>query len=217
MATRLYGVATTAAPITPAFDANWQDVTGAARRGLSLSKDAATETRAAVAVTSGAGNETLGFQLISDPLEAQTITGTVTLVTRGRELANTDNIALRMHSIRVVSNDGTTYRSPNLIAFGSGTLTTELTNALAGRVHLNVVAVSSVSAQAGDRLVVEIGYGMNTTGTTPQYDMVIGGNGTDHTTTDGDTTGTVAWVELSQNLAFQAPAGPPPLVMARHL
>lgn len=205
MATRLYGVATAAAPVSPAFD-SWSSLTGAVRRTLSTSKAAATETRAGVAVTSGAGNETLGFQLVSGPLDgAQTITGTVTIMARGRELANTDNINARVRSIRVFSKDGSTLRG-TLLALGNHTVTTEPGTSVAGYQFANATSLSSVSAQDGDRVVVELGWGMTTTGTSPQYDLVIGGSGTDHTNTAGpDTTGTVPWIEFSQNLVFQPP------------
>lgn len=205
MATRLYGVATAAAPVSPAFD-SWSSLTGAVRRTLSTSKAAATETRAGVAVTSGAGNETLGFQLVSGPLDgAQTITGTVTIMARGRELATSDNINARVRSIRVFSKDGSTLRG-TLLTLGNHTVTTEPGTSVAGYQFANATSLSSVSAQDGDRVVVELGWGMTTTGSSPQYDLVIGGSGTDHTNTAGpDTTGTVPWIEFSQNLVFQPP------------
>lgn len=207
MATRLYGVATTAAPISPTPDAGWQATTGFVSRSLATTQAAATETRATVAVTSGANNETLGFQLISDPLNAGAVAGTVTIMTRGRELAGTDNIDRRARGIQLVSGDGLTVRGV-LLAQGFHSVTTELGTTLAGRQAANADALTSQTAQAGDRIVVEVGYGMSTTGTSPQYDMVIGGNGTDHANTDGDTTGTVPWVEFSQTLSFQAGGGP---------
>src|SRR5215207_6249368 len=110
MATRLYGVPTTAAAVSPGFGA-WTATTGAVRRALSLSKSGTAETRGSVAVTSGAGNNALAFQLISDPLNgAQTITGTVTMVLRGLEQATNDNIGSRVRTIKVYSGDGTTLR-----------------------------------------------------------------------------------------------------------
>lgn len=209
-------MATTAAPISPTPDAGWQSTTGFVSRSLSLTQAAATETRSAVAVTSGANNETLGFQLVSDPVEAGAIAGTVTIMTRGRELAGTDNVGARSRGLRVVSGDGTTVRG-TLLAQGFHSVTTELGTTLAGYPAANAQALTSVTAQAGDRIVVELGYGLIGTGTTPQYDMVIGGSGTDHANAEADTTGTVPWVEFSQTLVFQAPppsAGPPELVMA---
>jgi hypothetical protein len=215
MATRFYFVATEAAPITPAFDASWFDVTGALRRMMRTAaqggKVAATEDRLNVAVTSGAGNETLGFQLISEPLEAQTIAtaGTMELVSKGRELAGTDNINQRLLSVRVFSNDGNTLRG-TLEAFKNGGGTTELGTTAGGLGQQHMIASdidADVVCQQGDRLVVEIGYGLNGTGTTPLYDMRIGGNGTDHANANNDATGAVPWFEISQNLTFFTPAG----------
>src|SRR5215204_4912267 len=99
MATRLYGVPTTAAPVSPGFGA-WTTTAAAVRRSLSLSKSGSAEVLTNVEVTSGAGNNALAFQLVSAPLNgAQTITGTVTIVTRGRELATNDNIGSRVRTI----------------------------------------------------------------------------------------------------------------------
>jgi hypothetical protein len=203
MATRFYGVPTTAAPVNPGFGA-WTTTAQAVRRKLALTKSGTAETLTNVSVTSGAGNNALAFQLVSDPLGgAQTITGTVTIVTRGRELAANDNIQSRIRTIKVYSNDGSTLRG-TLLALGAHSVTTELGLTLAGYPAANAQALSSVSAQDGDRIVVELGYGMTTTGTTPLYDMSIGGTGTDHANAEGDTTGTIPWVEFSQNLVFQA-------------
>jgi hypothetical protein len=203
MATRLYGVPSTAAPVSPGFGA-WTTTAQAVRRSLSLTKSGTAETLTNVSVTSGAGNNALAFQLVSEPLGgAQTITGTVTIVTRGRELATQDNIQSRVRTIKVYSQDGNTLRG-TLLALGAHSVTTELGTTLAGYPAASAQALSSVSAQNGDRIVVEIGYGMTTTGTTPLYDMSIGGTGTDHANSEGDATGTIPWVEFSQNLNFQA-------------
>jgi hypothetical protein len=203
VATRLYGVANTAAPVSPAFDSGWLSTTGSVRRGMSLTKAATTETVAGQAIASGAGNNALAFQLVSDPLDAQTITGgTVTVIMRGRELATTDNVNKRWRKVYVVSNDGSTVRG-TLVSMAASASTTELGTSPAGTVMALNAGTGTLAVSAGDRIVVEVGYGLSSTGTTPQADMVIGGNGTDHTTTEGDTTGTVPWVEFSQNLTFQ--------------
>jgi hypothetical protein len=204
VATRLYGVATTPAPVSPTTQGGWFSQAGYVVRNLSLNKAAATETRSAVNVTSGANNNALAFQLVSPPLAAQTIAagGTISIIMRGRELATTDNINKRYRMVYVVSNDGSTVRG-TLVTFAATASTTELGTSLSGTVMaINAGIGSALAVSAGDRIVVEVGYGMSSTGTTPQYDMVIGGNGTDHTTTEGDTTGTVPWIEFSQNLTW---------------
>jgi hypothetical protein len=169
---------------------------------LSTSKAAATETVAS-SITSGAGNNCLAFQLISGPLEAQTITGgTVTVIARARELATQDNVNKRWRKVYVVSNDGSTVRG-TLVTMAATTSTTELPTALGGKVMAVTAGTGTLAVLAGDRIVVEIGFGLSATGTTPQTETVIGGNGTDHTTTEGDTSGTVPWVEFSQTLTFE--------------
>lgn len=215
MVTRMYPAATSAAQVSPTFDAGWVSTTGAVRRRLALTKASATETRATVTVTSGANNETLGFQCVSDPLDgAQTITGTVTIMTRGRELATTDNVDRRARGIRVVSGDGSTVRGTLLTQGFNASDTAELGTSVTGYRAANATSLSSVSAQDGDRIVVELGYGMSSTGTTPQFDMVVGGNGTDCANADGTSTGTVPWVEFSQDLTFKTVTAPTSITSA---
>lgn len=212
MATRLYFEANTVPAITPAFDGNWASNAQAVRRLLRTTQDATTETRAG-ALTGAADDEDLIVQLISPPLAgAQTVSGTMTVVSRGRELAGTDNINSRPRHARVVQADGSLRGT--LEAYTVPASTTELSTTFAGQQHMTNGAIISVNAQDGDRIVVEIGYRESSTGTTPQWEMVLGGTGTDHgSAANNDTTGTVPWLELSANLVFQTgavTARPPP-------
>jgi hypothetical protein len=199
--TRLYFTANDVAPITPGF-AGWADTSQAIRRNLSIAKLAATEVRSGT-LSGVAGNNALAAQLISLPLSgAQTISGTWSAVSRGRELTATDNIVQKLRFASVVSGDGGTVRG-TLVALSAGSNATELTLALAGNTHSISGGITSVNALDGDRIVVELGYGEAASGTTPQWEFALGGNGTDHANAQGDTTGTVAWVEFSTNLVFQ--------------
>jgi hypothetical protein len=138
-------------------------------------------------------------------LQAQTIGGpgnTATLTSRGREFATEDNVNKRWRALRVVTPAGSLRGT--LAAIGATTSTTELSTSLSGQNHATGQSLSSVAAQDGDYIVVELGYGESASGTTPNWDMVLGGSGTDHANNNNDTTGSVPWVEFSQDLAFMA-------------
>lgn len=207
MVTRFYYEATTDPGITPAFDSNWTTTAAAVRRKMRLTQDAATETLSGT-LGGAAGNTALAVQLISDPLQAQTFPGSGFVLThigsRGRELAGTDNINKRYRILKVISNDGTVERA-TLAVFATPGATTELSTTLSGQVHTSGGQLTAYTCVDGDRLLLEIGYGESSTGTTPNWQMVIGGTGTDHasgSTANNDTTGTVPWWELAIDVAF---------------
>jgi len=203
MATRFYYEANNTPPVSPAFDGGWQSTAEAVRRKAALTKSAATETLSG-SLGGAAGDNDLVCQIVSPPLDGdQTISGSWTHVLRARELAGTDNIRARRWALKVVSNDGSTVRG-TLRAYGASGTVTEYGTALSGILMANLGSLTSVNALNGDRVVIETGIGSDVTGTTPQWEAVLGGNGTDHAATNGDTTGTVGWVEFSQTLAFQA-------------
>jgi hypothetical protein len=207
VATRLYFEATTAADVSPAYGSGWASNAEAVRRKLRTSQQAATETRSG-ALAGTADDNDLIVQLISPPLSGdQTISGTATIVSRGRELAGTDNINSRPRALRVIKPDLTDRGV--LQAYTIPASTTELSTSLAGQQHMTNGSITSVSALNGDRIVVEIGYRESGTGTTPNWEMVLGGTGTDHgTAANNDTTGTVPWLEFSANLVFQSAEEP---------
>jgi hypothetical protein len=202
VATRLYYLANALATISPAFDGSWASTTGAVRRRMVGAKDANTETLAGTLAGTAADNKLIA-QLLSAPLNgAQTISGTFSMTSRGRELDVADNINRRARAIKVVSKDGSTVRG-TLVAWGLQGSTTELSTSMAGQPHGIGGAVTTVNASDNDRILVEYGYSEDTTGTDPQWESVLGGTGTDHATTTNDTTGTVPWFELSSNLTFR--------------
>lgn len=201
MATRLYYVASTVPVQSPAFDAGWSSTADAVRRTLDTAQGAATET-----LSGSVGNTStaLVVQFVSPPLAAQTISGSFTLVSRGRELNTTDNVNQRWRSVRVFSADGSTVRG-TLNSYGVTGSTTEFAAFLAGQPHAVNGSLSPVVCQDGDVLVVEVGYGLSATGTTPQWEMELGGTGTDHSTSINDASGSVPWVEFSADLVFLPP------------
>ncbi len=205
MATRFYYVANTAPPVTPAFDGGWNSTTGAVRRLMDVAKAATTE-QSTVSIGTTGPTYTCQVQLVSPPLAAQTISGTVTVISRGRENTTNANVNKRARSVRVVSGDGLTVRGTSA-AWAATTSTTELSGTtLQGQQHALTAALTSVTVLDGDRLVVEVGYGVGTSGTSPQGLMEWGGTGTDHGTANADVTGSVPWIEFSQDLVFQSAA-----------
>ncbi len=202
MATRLYTRASDLPPVTSVAFQSWPDTTQAVRRNLDLSKTPATEVRSGT-LTGVAANQALAVQAISPPLDgAQSIAGTFSLICHARELDALDNIDQRAYYVAVISFDGSTLRGTCKVRSTSGTVT-EYTLTLAGVVYSVGNAITTVAALDGDRILIEYGPGESTAGTTPQWEIGLGGNGTDHTTTEGDTTGTVGWFELSGNLLFK--------------
>jgi len=204
VATRLYFVANLTPSTSPTFDSGWSNTEDAVRRRLHTSKLSATEQ--ITGDTSGAaGDHDLAVQLISPPLDgAQTVSGSFSLVSRVRELDLADNINKRWRHAKVVSNDGTVVRGTLEATVSTGSAVEFSAATLQGQTHALNAGISSVSALDGDRIVVEFGYGNSAAGTTPEFTTEIGGNGTDHANSNGDTTGTVPWVEFSANLTFKA-------------
>lgn len=199
MATRLYMVANSTPPITPDKDA-WSVTTGAVLRMLDTAKAATTE-QLTLSIPNTAGQSGLVAQFVSPPLAAQTLSGNVSVVFRARELATNDDVNKRWRSVRVINSAGVTVATlDSLVATSS---ITELAQASPqGQQHANLSGFTSYTCAAGDRLLVAVGYGTSAGGTSPQVQCEWGGNGTDHTNGNNDTTGTVPWVEFSQNIVW---------------
>lgn len=175
----MYYVANAPATVTPAFQGGWTTTAAAVRRQLATAKGAPTET---VQGTLGGNinDNALAVQLISSPLNgAQSVTGTWDIVSRVRELDVADNVNKRWRMLYVVTLDGSTVRG-TAVTNAATASTAEFSTTFAGQQHAVGGTVTTVNAQDGDRIVVELGFGESTTGTTPIWETVLGGNGTDH-------------------------------------
>lgn len=204
MATRLYYVANTAPPVSPPFDPAWTSAANAARRMMSLAKSPTTESFGPFAIGAVGPAYSLAVQLVSPPMAAQTLSGTFSAVSRGREVQFNDDVNKRAVSVRVYAADGATLRGEPL-PFTPTASTTELFQAsgfMSGQSHADAAALTPLAVVDGDRLVITLGYGVLTSGVTPQYEMTIGGANTDHANADIDTTGTVPWAEFSANIVW---------------
>lgn len=194
MATRFYyeGVAAGVPTLTPAFDAAWGVTGQAVRRFLSLAADSgnsARETFAVAETTATNPVNVLAFQFISAPLAAQTISAqTLKGVIRVAE-ANLDADYDAQMVVRVVSNDGTSVVG-TLMGAHSNALASEFNTVFQDRKfplnEINPFTVTSVTASAGDRLVVEIGVRSYNTHTTSRNATFLIGTGAPLTTDAAD-------------------------------
>lgn len=205
MATRLHVARTTAADISPAFDAEWEVTGTALRRGMSVA--GFNEAVTALSVQSGygaAGRDFLAFQFVSDAIAAGPITGTLKGQIQAFEIASTLDARIQM-IVRVVSDDGSTFRGtlygPDTAALSSEFRATYRRNANAPRG--GAVALSPVTAQTNDRIVIEIGYRAH--GEVNSAASLYGGGLTadsdlPENETDTSTSGVKPWFEFSDNL-----------------
>ena len=215
MATRFYFSANAYTFNTPSYDGGWNYTTEASRFKLSTSQGTGSPTAGTqIGAWSGtAGQKALDRQYISDPLQAQSISGTFSCMLMTREYAGTDNVDRAWMAVKVIDSSGTVVAT--LFAHGNatGASTTELVNNATHRTntYANGANLSSYSCADGDRILVEIGYGNNTAGTSPEASGKWGGTGTDATVGDNATTADrIGWFEVSGNLSFL----PGPIVSA---
>jgi len=210
MATRFYF--TTQNGISIPFvtlDASWEGTNPGFRAGLSSRRQGSFfyETNFGETSTSTTYDAEV-WQFVSKPLAAQTITGTVKAIMRCKE----SNAAADMRSqmvIRVVSGDGGTVRG-TLLAHDTSALSNEWdATALTNRKFpLNWsgagATLTSVAAQAGDRIVVEVGYRAHNSSGTQYYGYIEAGDAasTDCAENETDTLQYNPWVKFSQNLLF---------------
>ncbi len=206
MATRFYfPIEGSGAPaVSPAFDGGWEQ-TGQATR-LKLQNKATLSSKSVLANT---GTRTVPItttqdilcnQFVSDPISAQLIdiTCLFSLVIRVLESATTANVTLAVVA-KVVSNDGGTVRGT---LFSSFSLDTEFPTTAATRIAAQT-AVTSVSCQSADRIVIEIGGHAAAPTAATTYTMRQGTSAaTDFALTTALTTDLNPWCEFSNNITF---------------
>lgn len=208
MATRFYLPSTGAADVSPAYthQATWNDSAGGDRLKCVTTKISSAMASKTVASAIAAGQRCLWRQYVSAPINAQTIAvGTIKGTVRVLESAINDNVDNISCKVIVVSRDGGTYRGA-IWNLGEGVAVLEFATSLTNRRVADGDATLAVTAQQGDRIVIELGYRTSTTGTS----ISASGNFGDDSATDcaDDQTGTAAnnpFVELSGNITFEAP------------
>lgn len=163
-ATRLY-VQNIAAPYSPATKRGaWDLTTGFVDKKIGLNKTG-TATTVGIAETSGTTNyDVLLARFVSDPLQSDTsftTSDTVQWILGIKESSNSLNGYYHVH-VYVTTGDSDTARGTLLTDNIGGT---EFTTTATGRGE-GAKTLSAVSALAGDRVVVEVGYQAKNTSTT---------------------------------------------------
>lgn len=205
MSRRWYLPSTGAAAVSPAFAA-WDDSSEADRLKMVTTRISSAMANKIVTDNFGIVNEKqLWRQYVSDPLAPGAISGTVSGQVRCSEslaTANQDEVCL---CVKVVSNDGSTLRG-TLLALGFyGTTKEYPTGTAENRIIASAQALSSVTAQAGDRLVVEIGTRPSTLplAAAPTIAAVFGDDNASDLPADQTETSTFnPWIEFSQTIGF---------------
>jgi hypothetical protein len=206
VATRLYLQSTGNAPFTPAAaDGGWErNATGHAARLTSTTKANTPLTTLSSTFGATQTSQTRFGTWVSPPLAAgQTIAGTVSLVVGKCAETTTSGDAHLAFAVRVVDGEGT-HRATLATVMGTSTEFPLVVNA-ATRIHSGA-QVSSFAANAGDRLVLELGvHGVTPANETMQMRVGDPSGTADFALTAALTTDLVPWVELSQTLSFGTP------------
>lgn len=210
MATRFYLSATVTTDITPGFAA-WTRTSEADRRAMSPTKGSSVMTSKTfwAGVTAAANNSCLNRQYVSAPMSAGiafTIGDTVKLVLRCMESATNDNINRCPICVKVYSEDGLTLRATLLTLLHYGPNTTEWATSLSSKRAADGDAITAAyTTVAGDRLVVEIGGQVSSSGgTSVTGTQSFGENGaSDLLESEGVTTALNPWFEISRNITLR--------------
>ena len=213
MASRLYFSETGTSPITPpaASGTDWGHINAVVRALEWPDPDASALTQTAYTPDAAdhlvSGNA-LWRQYVSDPLAAQTISGTVTAQMQCLEANAGNNLFLTM-KILVCSFDGSTTRATLLAVTRATSL--EIGTALTNRTFPST-ALTSYTCIGGDRLVIEIGAGglpVATSGTQGHnFTFRVGGAASSGDLPVDETTTTATyrpWVQFSTDLDFFMP------------
>ncbi len=212
MATRLYLPESLAAPVTPvAPTADWGHI-NSLQRALLITPDGSALTT--TAYTPDAADHLTNTtahhrQYVSDPLEAQTLSGNFTAQIQALE-AHANNQLFLTIKILLCDQTGATTRATVLAITRATSL--EFGTTIANRTFPSTALTSTV-VTPGDRLVVEIGVGGNVTTAASQ---VQGHNGSlrfgcsaagGDLPVDETATGTTLrpWIEFANNLIWHAP------------
>jgi hypothetical protein len=200
--TRFYLNLNTAATLTPTYNAGWNVTTGATRYAMNTTKDVSAITSKTTSAVSGiAVGRCLLDQWISDPLAAQTITGTFT----GQIRFNVSNITSTTGQgfiyLRVINADGSIATE-----VGSAT-TTVLTATLTNRTMISL-PVGTLNITAGQRICIDLGWSYNIVAAVSRTCTISRGSAAAADLAADNTTITAnnPWVQFSQTLNFLPPA-----------
>jgi hypothetical protein len=208
MVTRIYLPGTGPAPINPAFG-TWTETTGADRiAGVATRIGSAMASKSQAHSATAANSTYLSRQYVFGPLAAQTIpVSTIKGTIRVSESGPNDNLNAMRLLVRVVSGDGSTYRTPVLYGPANGTVAEFSTSLRAKRLATDS-ATASVVVSAGDYLVIEIGTTTTVGGTSPSDSISYGDDSaTDLGDNETDTAANNPFVEIAATITLLAVSG----------
>lgn len=199
MTSRFYYRFTTAAPVSPTFDAAWTNTTGAVRRYLAPARLAADTLTGGDARTWSAGEVRLDRQYVSDRMEAGIVfTGAAVRSIIAVLESNADDNAFSRLGVRVCNGDGTVIRATLLAVADYSNAGTEYATSTATRrwAEATVALCSAYVTEAGDRLVVEVGHS-DATGTSPSATAIYGSASVDDHSSVGSSSGFNPWIDFN--------------------
>lgn len=186
--TKFYLPSSGTPPVSVSWTSTWTHV-GARVQVPMLTTKAGTAKvfqNGSYAGTAGTPVNVMVWQGVSEPIEAQTIDGTWTVIAAAWEGTAGAEASLQM-TVRVVSNDGTVERG--VVYAGHSEPTNSIPGAIgeefvfggaADQTRFLSVAGTPVVAQQDDRIVVALGYrGLPTANGTYNAEIDVGDNGTD--------------------------------------
>lgn len=200
MATRFYLPSTGSAAVSPAYDAGWEKTDIAARLPAVTTKTSSAMTTLSTTDGGQDNEDHLYRQYISDQIAAQTISAqTLEFQIRASEDDAKGDLYTAI-GVRVVSYDGNTVRGTILAVSRDATeVATSLTN------RRYTATTTEVTAEDGDRIVIEIGLGGDPWGSGYHSDgnLRIGdAAASDLPENDTDTNDYNPWVEFPNTLSW---------------
>ena len=201
MATRLY-LENTVADVDPATERGaWNDTASYSAIRLSRVRAGAITTKA-VAETSATGDfDVLLLKIVSEPIPAQSITGTLDWSIGALESDTLMNAHWHLH-VFVTQGDTDSLRGTLLTDYTEAAGTNEFPTTAQGWAADSAQTLTSVTALDNDRIVIEIGYvARNVDVTSFTGTLWYGGtNGEELPRGSGDETALTGWVAFSQDL-----------------
>ena len=215
MATRFYLPSAGTAPAAPGYGSLWETTASASRLPLVRTKSDTAFLRPSLAIGVPGPYDTLFRQWVSsDTLLSGSIGGNLSAVFRVQESASDGDLMLQVR-VAVVSGDGSTVRGELYSGQTATTVSATISDNNAefsfgsDMTRILQVSLSSVTAQAGDRLLVEIGVrGLKPSGSNRNGFLEFGDPTAtaDHDLTAGVGTQLVPWVEFSEDLFSSIPS-----------
>lgn len=162
-------------------------------------KQATTLANTTIAVDNSSSTATTCFaQFISPPLNAQTISGTVTGYAR-MSIANATGATVQSRvKITVINRAGTVVATLLAITSGAANLTTTLTSVQ----MLNAASLTNYTCANGDRICIEIGIGRSSGTTARNGTIDFGSSSATDISAGGSTTANNPVITFSGNISF---------------